>query len=99
MFSEKELPVIWVIVPALNEADNLRVLVPRIVKTLESLGDGGRVLVVDDGSTDDTREAMADAGVGVAGDRRGVLAAQPGQGGWRCSAGSGWRSRAAPRSS
>ena len=52
--------MIWVIVPALNEADNLRVLVPRIVKTLESLGDGGRVLVVDDGSTDDTREAMAE---------------------------------------
>jgi len=52
--------VIWVIVPALNEAENLQVLVPRIVKTLESLGEGGSVLVVDDGSTDATREVMAE---------------------------------------
>ena len=52
--------MIWVVVPALNEAENLQVLVPRIVKTLESMGDGGRVLVVDDGSTDQTREVMAD---------------------------------------
>ncbi len=52
--------MIWVIVPALNEAENLRVLVPRIVKTLESMGEGGRVLVVDDGSTDDTGEVVAE---------------------------------------
>ncbi len=52
--------MIWVIVPALNEAENLQVVVPRIVKTLESLGDGGRVLVIDDGSTDGTREVMED---------------------------------------
>ena len=52
--------MIWVVVPALDEAENLQVLVPRIVKTLESMGAGGRVLVVDDGSTDGTREAVAD---------------------------------------
>jgi glycosyltransferase involved in cell wall biosynthesis len=52
--------MIWVVVPALNEAENLQVLVPRVVKTLESIGDGGRVLVVDDGSTDATREVMAE---------------------------------------
>ncbi len=52
--------MIWVVVPALNEAENLQVLVPRIVKTLESMGDGGRVLVVADGSSDNTREVMAD---------------------------------------
>ncbi len=52
--------MIWVVVPALNEAENLQVLVPRIVKTLESMGEDGRVLVVDDGSTDTTREVMAD---------------------------------------
>ena len=52
--------MIWVIVPALNEAENLEVVVPRIVKTLESLGEGGRVLVIDDGSTDSTREVMDD---------------------------------------
>jgi glycosyltransferase involved in cell wall biosynthesis len=52
--------MIWVVVPALNEAENLQVLVPRIVKTLETMGDGGRVLVVDDGSTDNTTETMAE---------------------------------------
>src|SRR5215210_661377 len=52
--------MIWVVVPALNEAENLQVLVPRIVKTLESMGDGGHVLVVDDGSSDGTRQVLAD---------------------------------------
>ena len=52
--------MIWVIVPALNEAENLRVLVPRIVKTLESMGEGGRVLVVDDGSSDGTGEVVVE---------------------------------------
>jgi glycosyltransferase involved in cell wall biosynthesis len=52
--------MIWVVVPALNEAENLQVLVPRIAKTLESMGEGGRVLVVDDGSTDDTRTVVAE---------------------------------------
>ena len=73
--------MIWVIVPALNEADNLRVLVPRIVKTLESIGDGGRVLVVDDGSTDDTGEVMAELASAWPGIELESLAAQPGQGG------------------
>ena len=89
--------MIWVIVPALNEAENLRVLVPRIVKTLESMGDGGRVLVVDDGSTDDTREAMAELAStwpGIEWSPCGTTRARR----LRCSAVSGWRSRAAPRS-
>lgn len=45
---------LWVVVPALNEAENLAVLVPRIVQEVSALDPEGRVLVVDDGSTDDT---------------------------------------------
>ncbi|HRD62054.1 MAG TPA: glycosyltransferase family 2 protein [Nocardioides sp.] len=50
----------WVVVPALNEADNLVVVVPRILSELVMLGGEGHVLVVDDGSTDKTREVMDD---------------------------------------
>lgn len=49
-----------VVVPALDEAENLVVVVPRIVGQLASLGVDGHVLVVDDGSTDKTREVVAD---------------------------------------
>lgn len=51
---------IWVVVPALDEAENLVVVVPRIVTELALLGGSGHVLVVDDGSTDKTREVMID---------------------------------------
>ena len=46
--------MVWVVVPALNEAENLAVLVPRILEALAEVDPEGRVLVVDDGSTDDT---------------------------------------------
>jgi glycosyltransferase involved in cell wall biosynthesis len=51
--------MLWVVVPALDEADNLRELVPRIVAEVEAYSPDGRVLVVDDGSTDDTGKVMA----------------------------------------
>lgn len=52
---------LWVVVPALNEAENLVVVVPRILAELAFLDDvEGHVLVVDDGSTDKTREVVAD---------------------------------------
>lgn len=50
--------MLWVVVPALDEAENLRVLVPRIVAELTTFAPDGRVLVVDDGSTDDTGKAV-----------------------------------------
>jgi cellulose synthase/poly-beta-1,6-N-acetylglucosamine synthase-like glycosyltransferase len=62
-----EAPVpngIAVIIPALNEADNLRVLLPRIPKTISGLPVS--VLVVNDGSTDDTREVALANGCWVA---------------------------------
>ncbi len=58
----------WVVVPAYDEAENLEVLVPRIVENVEALPGGGVVLVVDDGSRDSTPEIMAklqDAYAGV----------------------------------
>ena len=51
---------LWVVVPALNEAENLVVVVPRILAELTLLEVKGQVLVVDDGSTDKTREVVAD---------------------------------------
>jgi glycosyltransferase involved in cell wall biosynthesis len=51
---------LWVVVPALNEAENLVEVVPRIVTELILLEVEGHVLVVDDGSTDKTREVVAD---------------------------------------
>lgn len=51
--------VLWVVVPALDEADNLAVLVPRILTEVRTYCPSGRVLVVDDGSTDDTGKVMA----------------------------------------
>jgi hypothetical protein len=55
---------IAVIIPALNEADNLRVLLPRIPKTISGLPVS--VLVVNDGSSDDTCEVALANGCWVA---------------------------------
>jgi len=51
---------LWVVVPALDEAENLPIVVPSIVAELALLDVEGHVLVVDDGSTDKTREVVAD---------------------------------------
>lgn len=59
---------LWVVVPALNEAENLAVVVPSILGELALLDVEGHVLVVDDGSTDKTAEVVAD----LAGRRREV---------------------------
>jgi len=51
---------ICVVIPAFNEAENLTEVIPEIMRNLEPVDPGGYVLVVDDGSTDDTRRVMAD---------------------------------------
>lgn len=51
--------LICVVIPAYNEAENLVVLLPRVVEHLHALDPEARVLVADDGSTDGTREVLA----------------------------------------
>jgi glycosyltransferase involved in cell wall biosynthesis len=47
-----------VVMPALDEAENLAELVPATVAVLEKLGSSWELLVIDDGSTDGTRSVM-----------------------------------------
>jgi dolichol-phosphate mannosyltransferase len=47
-----------VVIPARNEADNLPVVVPALLTTLESAGIKHEILVVDDGSTDNTHDVL-----------------------------------------
>lgn len=53
-------PHLSVLLPAYNEAENLAELVPEIAKVLDHAGISHEIVVVDDGSTDDTRAVMAD---------------------------------------
>ncbi len=52
------LPV-WIVVPAFNEAESLQEFVPQIVTELLKVDAQGRLVVVDDGSNDGTREVLA----------------------------------------
>ena len=54
-----------VVLPAHNEADNIAESVQRAWGVLSGLGLSGEVLVVDDGSTDDTAGAVEALGAGV----------------------------------
>jgi glycosyltransferase involved in cell wall biosynthesis len=58
------LPGVWVAIPALNEAENLRELVPRVLAQGIVTESGGKVLVVDDGSTDGTAEVVEEMAAG-----------------------------------
>jgi hypothetical protein len=63
--AEKPQPnSIMIIIPALNEAENLRALLPQIPKMISDLPVG--VLVVNDGSSDNTREVALANGCWVA---------------------------------
>jgi len=50
---------VGLVIPAHNEAENLKVLVPEIFTTLKGLYDV-HVLVIDDGSTDETTRILSD---------------------------------------
>ena len=57
----KHLPLISIIVPVHNEAENLRELVPSLFTVLYGLGATFEVLIIDDGSTDQTVTVLRDA--------------------------------------
>ena len=50
--------LISIILPVYNEAENLAVLLPALSQTLDALGLNYEIVVVDDGSTDETPSAL-----------------------------------------
>jgi dolichol-phosphate mannosyltransferase len=62
-----ERPDLAVIIPALNERENLELLLPALRETLEGLGACCEIVVVDGGSTDGTPEAARRRGARVVG--------------------------------
>jgi glycosyltransferase involved in cell wall biosynthesis len=48
-------PLISVVLPAFNESEALRIVIPSIIETLQDEGVRLEIIVVDDGSTDETR--------------------------------------------
>ena len=52
---------ISIILPTINEADNLKLLIPEIVKNLETVENlNFEIIVSDDGSTDSTKELVTE---------------------------------------
>lgn len=51
-------PSISLFFPAFNDAENLRVLIPRAAETLQQLAEEFEIIVVDDGSTDHTSAVL-----------------------------------------
>ena len=53
-------PEVSVVIPAFNEAESLRELIPAIARVLDGVGRSFEILIVDDGSSDDTIEVSTD---------------------------------------
>ncbi|HEY0346575.1 MAG TPA: glycosyltransferase [Pyrinomonadaceae bacterium] len=49
------IPDLSIVIPALNEAENLRLLLPLIREVIDELGVRAEVIVIDGGSTDDSK--------------------------------------------
>jgi dolichol-phosphate mannosyltransferase len=55
-------PGVAVVIPALNERENIELLLPALREVLDELGVTSEIIVADGGSTDGTREAAARRG-------------------------------------
>jgi len=52
------MPDLSIVIPALNEAENLRLLLPLIREVIDELGVRAEIIVVDGGSADDTKSVV-----------------------------------------
>src|ERR1700735_5667809 len=59
-----------VILPVMNEAENLRVLIPRLIALLDRERITHEIIVIDGPSTDGTREVARELGARVVEERR-----------------------------
>ena len=50
--------MISIIIPTFNEADNIKLIVPRLSKVLNDEGIGSEIIVVDDNSPDGTADIV-----------------------------------------
>jgi len=71
---ETARPDLAIVIPALNERENLELLLPALRETLEELGARWEIIVADGGSRDGTAEAAAGRGARV------IQQAKPGYG-------------------
>ena len=63
-------PIVSVVIPCLNEAENIQLCVTAALQALESMGTAGEVVVADNDSEDDSARLAEDAGARVVVERR-----------------------------
>ena len=61
----KNSPNLAVVIPAMNERDNIELLLPALRETLGTLGTSSEIIVVDGGSSDGTAHAAGSRGVRI----------------------------------
>lgn len=50
--------MVSIIIPTFNEADNIRLIIPKLTKVMNDEGLGGEIIVVDDNSPDNTADVV-----------------------------------------